>query len=318
MRHIRTLSAANLERPSVVSIGVFDGVHRGHQHVIARLLAAAQAADAVSVVLTFFPYPELVIRGPQPNYYLTMPDDKAALMHELGVELVITHPFNDDVRHIRAADFVDQLLAHLRMTELWVGADFVMGYQREGNVEFLQAQAAEKDFILRVVDLMDAGGERISSSRVRQALAIGDVKEAAYCLGRSFRLQGEVVQGAQRGQSIGIPTANLSIDDDRAVPAHGVYAAWATIGEERVKAMVNIGVRPTFDESEHTVVEAHLLDYEADLYGKTMVLDFVARLRGEQRFAGVDELVAQIKSDIDQGRKILSQQSATPRVSGQF
>ena len=152
MRHIHSLAEAKLDRPSMVTIGVFDGVHRGHQHVVAKLLTAARVAGAVSVVLTFYPYPELVIRGPQPRHYLTLPDEKAALLHDLGVELVITHPFNDEVRHIRAATFVDRLLTHLRMAELWVGADFAMGYKREGNVDSLKAQASEKGFALRVVN----------------------------------------------------------------------------------------------------------------------------------------------------------------------
>lgn len=307
MRHIRSLAEANLDRPSMVTIGVFDGVHRGHQYVIARLLSAAQAAGAVSVVLTFYPYPELVIRGPRPHYYLTMPDEKAALLHQLGVELVITHPFNDEVRHIRAATFVDQLLTHLRMAELWVGADFVMGYRREGSVDFLKAQADEKDFALRVVDLMDAGDEKVSSSRVRRALAEGDVSEAAYCLGRPFRLRGGVVEGERRGHTIGIPTANLDIAEEHAVPAHGVYAAWAWVGDQRVPSVVNIGVRPTFDSSARTVVEAHLLDFNANLYGQDLMLDFVARLRGEQRFEGVAALLAQIDRDIEQARRIFAE-----------
>lgn len=308
MRHIYSLADANLKRPSVVSIGVFDGVHRGHQHVIQSQLSAAQALDAVPVVLTFFPYPELVIGGKQLHYYLTLPEEKAALLHELGIELVVTHPFNDEVRQVRAATFVDRLLEHLQMVELWVGADFVMGYQREGNIEFLQSQAKEKEFKLHVVDLMDADGERISSSRVRHALDEGDVGEAAHWLGRPFRLSGEVVKGAERGRTIGIPTANLLVEDEQALPAHGVYAAWALVGDKRFKAMVNIGVRPTFDEGEQTVVEAHLLDFEADLYGQTIALDFTAWLRGEQRFSGIEALVTQIKKDVEQGRRLLDEQ----------
>jgi riboflavin kinase/FMN adenylyltransferase len=269
-------------------------------------LAAAEAAQAVSTVLTFYPYPEMVIRGPQPRHYLSMPNEKAGLLHALGVELVVTHPFDDEVRHIRAARFVDQLLEHLKMAELWVGADFAMGYEREGNVAFLQAQAEEKGFALRVVDLMDAGGEKVSSSRVRRALSAGDVAEAKYCLGRLFRVKGTVAQGDRRGRTIGFPTANLDVPEERAIPAHGVYAAWATVGEQRVPSVVNIGVRPTFDGSGRTIVEAHLLDFEADLYGKELALDFLARLRGEQRFDGVEALVAQINRDVEQARDIFA------------
>jgi riboflavin kinase/FMN adenylyltransferase len=308
MRHIHSLADANLDGPSMVTIGVFDGVHRGHQHVVAQLVTAAEAANATSVVLTFHPHPALIIRGPQPRRYLTMPDEKAALLHDLGVGLVITHPFDDEVRHIRAAAFVDRLLNHLQMAELWVGADFKMGYQREGDVKFLKAQAKEKGFALRVVDLMDAGGEKVSSSRVRSALAEGDVAEATYCLGRPFRLGGEVVLGDRRGgHTVGFPTANLALAEERAIPARGVYAAWAWVGDQRLPSVVNVGVRPTFDSTERTIVEAHLLDFDADLYGQQLVLDFIARLRGEQRFDGVAELRAQIGRDIKQARRIFTQ-----------
>ncbi|UCC65325.1 MAG: bifunctional riboflavin kinase/FAD synthetase, partial [Anaerolineae bacterium] len=308
MRHIHSLADANLDGPSMVTIGVFDGVHRGHQYVVAQLVTAAKAANATSVVLTFHPHPALVIRGPQPRHYLTMPDEKAALLHDFGVGLVITHPFDDEVRHIRAAAFVDQLLNHLQMAEIWVGADFAMGYQREGDVKFLKAQAKEKRFALRVVDLMDAGGEKVSSSRVRSALAEGDVAEATYCLGRPFRLRGEVVLGDRRGHTIGFPTANLALVEEHAIPARGVYAAWARVGErQRVPSVVNVGIRPTFDTTERTVVEAHLLDFDADLYGQQLTLDFIARLRGEQRFDGVAELVAQVGRDIERARRIFAQ-----------
>lgn len=307
MRHIHSLAEAQLDTPSMVTIGVFDGVHRGHQHVIAQLLAAAQAASAVSVVLTFFPYPELVIRGPQPRFYLTMPDEKAALLHEFGVDLVITHPFDEAVRHIRAANFVDSLLDNLHMKELWVGADFAMGYEREGNVAFLTEQSVQKGFALRVVDLMDADGEKVSSSRIRQLLREGDVGEAAHYLGRPFALRGPVVEGDRRGHTIGIPTANLQLPDEQAIPAHGVYAAWAVAGDQRVPSVVNVGVRPTFDGNNKTIVESHLLDYEADLYGHMLTLEFVARLRDEKRFDGVDALLTQIGTDIDRARVIFAE-----------
>lgn len=310
MRHVRTLEQAQPDRPTLVTIGMFDGVHRGHQLVIRQMLKAAAALDVSSAVLTFYPHPEIVLRGPRPRFYLTTPDERARLLHALGVELVITHPFDDDVRHIRAAAFVDRLLQHLKMRELWVGADFAMGYQREGDVTFLMAQAAEKDFTLRVIDLMDAGGEKVSSSRVRAALAEGDIADATHSLGRPFRLTGTVVEGAKRGRTIGIPTANVLPEEELAVPAHGVYAAWASVSGKLLPAVVNIGVRPTFDDSAQTVVEAHLLDYEADLYGQDIALDFVARLRAEQRFDGVEALVAQIKRDVETARHLLANQSS--------
>jgi riboflavin kinase/FMN adenylyltransferase len=310
MRHIQTLAEANLPRPSVVTIGAFDGVHRGHQHLVGQLVAESQRSDLTPVVLTFHPLPKLVLEGFRPGFYLSTPDEKAEILGQLGVELIVTHPFNEEVRHIRAAAFVKSLLEHLKMAELWVGADFAMGYQREGNVGFLHEQANSYGFRLRVVDLMDAGGERVSSSRVRAALAEGNVAEAARLLGRPYRLSGEVVPGAQRGKKLGIPTANLAVLPERAVPQRGVYAGRVTADTiSGIPAVANIGIRPTFDGTDTTTIEAHLLDYNGDIYGHTMRLDFIARLRDEHQFINADELVAQIKADIRQSRELLAHAS---------
>jgi riboflavin kinase / FMN adenylyltransferase len=306
MRHVYSLDEANLSAPSVVAIGAFDGVHRGHQKLIREMIEYAQSTGLVPVVLTFFPHPEIVLRGPKPGFYLSLPETQAQLLGKLGVELVVSHPFNDEVRHIRAAEFVRRLLDSLKMKALWVGADFAMGYQREGNIPFLQQQAEEYDFKLRVVDLMDAGGERVSSSRIREALAAGDVEEAARLLGHPYALHGEVVEGAKRGRSIGIPTANLAPSEDQAVPAKGVYAAWTVIDGERHPSVVNIGVRPTFDGAGKLSIESHVLDFSADLYGKIIILEFIARLRDEMKFAGVDALIAQIHSDVERARELFA------------
>jgi riboflavin kinase/FMN adenylyltransferase len=308
VQHIRSLDAAELSRPSLVTIGVFDGVHKGHQHLIRQMVPYARSHDLLAVALTFYPYPAMVIGGFQPGYYLTLPDAKARYLGELGIDLVVTHPFDDQVRHIRAADFVQALITHLHMQALWVGADFAMGYQREGNVAFLQEQARRRGFELRVVDLMDAGGERISSSRVRAELQKGDMKEVARLLGRPYRLTGTVVEGAKRGRSIGIPTANLSIPEEQAVPPRGVYAGFAYVDGTRWPAVANIGHRPTFDgQQSRIVVEAHLLDFAADIYGQELELEFIARLRDEQAFASVADLLAQIRRDIASARTLLSE-----------
>jgi riboflavin kinase/FMN adenylyltransferase len=310
VQHIRSLEAARLSSPSLVTIGVFDGVHRGHQHLIRQMVSYAQSHDLLTVALTFYPYPAMVIGGFQPGYYLTLPDTKAKYLGELGIDLVVTYPFDDEVRHIRAATFVDLLIKHLDMQALWVGEDFALGYQREGNIAFLQEQAKLRGFVLRVVDMMDAGGERISSTRIREELKNGDVKEAARLLGRPCRLSGTVVGGAKRGRSIGIPTANLSITEEQAVPARGVYAGFAYVDQKPWPAVVNIGYRPTFDGQQSlTVVEAHLLDFAADIYGQEVELEFIARLRDEQTFDGVAALLAQIHQDIELARKLLSEHS---------
>jgi riboflavin kinase/FMN adenylyltransferase len=305
MQHIRSLSKVHLTRPSVVTIGAFDGVHRGHQYLLSKLIDHARATGYVPAVLTFYPHPRMVLQGPEPGFYLMLPDDKARLLGEMGVELVITHPFNDEVRQIRAADFVDRLIRHLNMQALWVGADFALGYRREGTVAFLQQQGVERGFAVEVVDLMDAGDERVSSSRVRAALSQGDVAEAARLLGRPYFVSGTVVEGARRGRMIGIPTANLTIPEEVAIPARGVYAARVPVHGHNTAAVVNIGMRPTFEGESTMTVEAHLLDFSGDLYGRELSVHFVQRLRDEQKFNGVEALLAQIERDIASARELL-------------
>jgi riboflavin kinase / FMN adenylyltransferase len=317
MLHVHSFEEARVASPTVVSIGVFDGVHRGHQHIIKQLVAHAEMASLTPVVITFFPYPDTILHGFRQGYYLTLPDEKAQLLGSLGIDVVITYPFNDEVRHIRAADFVEQLRKYLRMQSLWVGADFAMGYKREGNVSFLANEATRYGFELRVVNLMEADNEQMSSTRVRQALQLGDVAEAARLLGRPHRVPGTVVEGAGRGRTIGIPTANLSFPEEQALPSRGVYAAWARVESHQVAAVVNIGQRPTFDGAGGLTVEAHLLDFASDLYGQPLALDFVARLRDEKKFDGVEALVDQIKRDIEKARIILSESDTTSLPAAQ-
>ncbi|NDJ53880.1 MAG: bifunctional riboflavin kinase/FAD synthetase, partial [Chloroflexi bacterium] len=286
MRHIHALEDANLNQPSVVTIGVFDGVHVGHQSLIKRLVDHAQATDQVSVVLNFFPHPQMVLRGFTPGYYLTLPDEKARLISQLGVDLIVTHPFNEAVRQIRAQDFVDRLITHLRMQSLWVGQNFALGYQREGDINFLNAYGIRRGFSVRPIDMTESrDGQRVSSTSIREALAAGKISSAEQLLGRPFRLSGKVMQGAQRGRQIGIPTANLDIAPEKALPKQGVYAGWATTANQRHPTVINIGMRPTFEsEGSRPTVEAHLLDFSGDLYGQPLHLDFVLRIREEMRF----------------------------------
>jgi riboflavin kinase/FMN adenylyltransferase len=306
MNHIYNLADTKLGQPSIVTIGVFDGVHRGHQHLISQLVTAAHSSGRLAVVLTLFPHPDIVLKKLTGRYYLTTPEQKAALLGALGVDVVVTHPFDDAVRQIRAADFVDQLLAHLNMQSLWVTADFAMGYKREGNFAFLTAQGAQKGFEVREIELLGNDGiVRISSSAIRDALLAGDVEKAAHWLGRPYSVEGPVIHGDHRGHTIGFPTANIQVWDEQVLPANGVYAGWATLNGERFMTVMNIGERPTF-AGKDIRVEAHLLDFDRDIYGQRLSVDFVARLRGEQKFSGLDALIQQIRADAERGRAILS------------
>jgi riboflavin kinase/FMN adenylyltransferase len=298
MKHIHGMAQVHLQQPSVVTIGVFDGVHRGHQHLIHQLVEQAHSTGRLAVVLTFFPHPDVVLRGLQGRYYLTTPDQKAEQLMKIGVDYVVTQPFDDDLRQVRAAAFVEGLMAHLRAQELWVGSDFALGYQREGNVEFLRQHGG---FALHVVDLV----ANINSTAIRQALLDGDVQQAREWLGRGYSVVGNVVKGEQRGRSIGFPTANVDVWSEQIIPANGVYASWAHLGDERFMAVTNVGVRPTF-AGQNVTVEPYILDFDRDIYGQRLEVTFEKRLRPEQKFNGIQELIAQIGRDAEAGRAYLT------------
>jgi riboflavin kinase/FMN adenylyltransferase len=305
MPHYRSLAEVRLEKPSIVTIGVFDGVHRGHQYLIRRLVETARARGQLSVAITFYPHPDVVIRGITGRYYLTTPEERAEILMALGIDVVITLPFDDDLRHIRAAAFVDQMNTYLQLETLWVGSDFALGYQREGNVTFLRQQGEEKGFGVEVIDLLLSEGGAISSTVIRDALTAGDVVSARHLLGRSYAVSGEVVHGEARGRKIGFPTANIAVPESLVIPANGVYAGWGLLGDERFMAVTNVGLRPTFN-GQSVTVEAHLLDFNRDIYGETLGFTFETRLRPEMRFSGIDALISQIAEDSAAARAYLS------------
>jgi riboflavin kinase/FMN adenylyltransferase len=304
MRLIHNLEDAQLTEESVVTIGSFDGVHRGHQSLIAEMREAAATANRAAVVMTFFPHPSVVL-GRTPPFYLTSPEEKLVQINQTGVDLLIEWPFTPETARVRAAEFVDQLVTHLHMRELWIGHDFALGYRREGNAEFLARLGESRGFTVRSVDPITNGGELISSSAIRTVLKQGDVAHAARLLGRPFRLSGRVVPGDGRGRTIGIPTANLDVWPKHAVPTNGVYACRAWVGHLPHPAAVNIGTRPTVTNDVQRTIEAHLLDFDKDLYGINITLDFVEYLRGEQKFSGIAELVAQINRDVARTRDVI-------------
>ncbi|WP_376792895.1 bifunctional riboflavin kinase/FAD synthetase [Thermoflexus sp.] len=301
--------------PSVVTVGAFDGVHLGHQALIGQVVAMARAHRWRSVVVTFFPHPVVVLRGEVP-FYLTSPEEKRRHIARLGVDLLVQIPFTVETARIRAADFVERLV-RIGMRALWAGPDFAMGYRREGTLPVLEELGRQYGYTVHVAMEFHLGGRPVRSSRIREALRRGDVRSAAECLGRPFSVRGEVTAGAGRGQSLGFPTANLRIWPEHALPADGVYACWAGLpGGIRRMAVVNIGVRPTFDQGSERVVEAHLLDWTGDLYGRPLTLHFIERLREERKFASALELVAQIRQDIARAREILNA-AALPAIEAE-
>jgi riboflavin kinase/FMN adenylyltransferase len=274
--------------PRSVAIGTFDGVHLGHREVI----------RGESTVLTFDPHPLAVIHPEATPKLISTFAVKRDLIAELGVDELVVIPFDKGFSEQSAEEFVqDVLLDRLGATQVSVGENFRFGKGARGTPEFLRSH---DEFDTRVVALVEAAGETISSSHIRGLVAAGEVKEAAEFLGGPFLFEGEVVHGDKRGRELGIPTANLVPDDASVVPGHGVYAATAN----GYPAAVNVGVRPTFATGRGLLVEAYLIGFDGDLYGETLRIAFLDRLRGEKRFDSVDELVEQMRHDIEEAKQI--------------
>lgn len=306
MTRLRSLDKAKLANDSIVTIGVFDGVHLGHQSLIKRLVEQARESDCKSVLITFHPHPDKVLGDANERYYLTTPERRAELVLGLGVDIVITLPFDAEFRRLPAADFVRQLVTNLRIKELWVGTDFALGFRREGDIRFLKSQGELHGFEVMAFELITArkSDVLIRSSKVRELVRRGEVLKAKDLLGRAYSLSGPVVKGEQRGRTIGIATANVAVWSEQIVPANGVYATRAILDDVTYMAATNIGFRPTFSGAAVTV-EAHLLDFDRNVYGENLELRFEKRLREERKFAGLDELIVQIHKDIAETKRLL-------------
>jgi riboflavin kinase/FMN adenylyltransferase len=299
--------------PSAVTIGVFDGVHRGHQRIVARASEVAVTNRLPLVVVTFDPHPDEVVRpGSHPPLLCTL-RRRVQLLSELGADAVCVLPFTLDFSRLGPDEFVRAVLAErLHARRVVVGANFRFGHRAAGDVALLAELGEKYDFSAEGVPLLTEDGVTISSSSIRDLVAAGDVAGAARDLGRPHRVEGVVVRGAQRGRTLGIPTANLETPRYTAIPADGVYAGWlASLDEngnqtQRWPAAISVGTNPTFD-GQHRVVEAYALDRDdLDLYGVHVAVDFAARLRGMAKFDSVDELIAQMRLDIDQARVLVN------------
>lgn len=310
MRVVHRLSEVDPASRSFVTIGVFDGVHLGHQRIIGGMAEGAHATGDEAVAITFDPHPVAVLTDRRP-LLLTTVGERIELMADLGLDTLVVYPFTEDVVQTPATDFVESLLQHLDLAELWVGPDFRLGHERQGDIQFLRRLGLERGFSLHLVDPVEWGGRIVHSSRVREALRQGDVEEATGCLGRPYRLSGVVVHGRGIGRDMGVPTANISPPPTRLIPAGGVYACWAeTERWGSFPAAVNVGTRPTFTKNaQGLTVEAHLLDFDRNLYDQVLGLDFVARLRDERTYPTLNALVAQLREDIAQTRALLSEES---------
>ena len=305
MRIEQELAQTHIDRESVLTIGVFDGVHRGHQRLIAKVVAEANVNGAAAGVLTFRNHPDSVLN---PNFrpqYITSVAERIRLIKDLGIDFVVPVTFDMEIAGLRARKFTELLRSKLRMRGLVVGPDFAMGYKREGNVDMLSDMGAELGFSVSVVDLLSDGGDAVHSTSIRKALVDGNVKDMAKKLGRNFSISGTVVTGDKRGRTLGFPTANIEVGPDMVVPGNGIYATLAFVDGERHMAATSIGTRPTFDGKGRTI-EAFLLEFDSNLYNRKLRLEFVQRLRDELKFDSVDALLEQMELDVEQTRRLLA------------
>ena len=296
------------KKDTLLTIGVFDGVHLGHKYLLSQLIESARRENLLGGVITFRQHP-LEILAPEATLpFLTNLPQKTELLKNEGIEAVIPLSFTPELAQLSARQFVSLLKEHLRMRGMVIGPDFSLGRNREGNADTLRTLGEELNFNVTVIPPATINGEVVSSTAIRNALANGDMDRVRNLLGRLFSLQEQVTTGAGRGSELDFPTANLDIDPKQALPADGVYATWAHIDGKAYQSMTNIGKRPTFGNNER-IVEVFLLNYHGNLYGRELSIDIMERLRDEKKFDSVEELKKQIAEDVKQGIAILGSRS---------
>jgi riboflavin kinase/FMN adenylyltransferase len=290
--------------PVCLALGTYDGLHRGHLAVVQAVRAGAVAIGGQAVVVTLDPHPLLVVAPPKEPHLLSTTDERIRLFERTGIDTLVVVRFDEATRQMSAARWLEAIARHLSPRHVVASSSHAFGHDREGTPAYLEAWAVERDIRVTIVPAVRNGGVAISSSGIRERLRAGDVRTAADWLGRWYAVRGEVVAGEGRGRDLGAPTANLRIPPEKIVPWRGVYAAYATVDDRTHKAAVNIGLRPTFGGGE-SLVEAHLIEATGAMYGKTLEIAFVQRLRDEIRFPSLDALRDQIALDIDRARRLL-------------
>ncbi len=293
---------------TLLTIGVFDGIHLGHQQLIQKLKQKASESKLLPGVVTFDPHPRYIITPGIELPCLTTPLEKVEILSSMGLGIVALITFTKDVAGLSARDFLIKLKKHLRMKGLLIGPDFAMGHGREGSADNLFSLSKELEFSLEILSGISMNGDIISSTSIRKALTNGDLKKVTLLLGRPFALTGTVVKGDERGRLIGYPTANMKVKKDKTIPADGIYITRIWLDGKPCNAVTSIGLRPTFEKQERTV-ETYILDFSGDLYGQRLKLEFLERLRDEKKFSSVEELIKGIAQDVEQARAFFRVQS---------
>ena len=309
MKIVRDLKELPLLQGSVVTDGMFDGVHMGHQRILQKVVEQARALKLPSVLLTYWPHPRHVLAGKEAKVsLLSSLEEKADLIAAQGIDFFVVIPFSLDFSQMSHSRFVQEILVdHLKTRHLIVGYDHRFGQNRLGEIHYLRLAGKQFGFGITEIGKQEIEDIAISSTKIRFSLQLYLLDSAGQFLGRPYSLRGKVVSGDRRGRTIGFPTANLEVDEsDKLIPKDGVYASRCRVDGQWFEAMTNIGFRPTVDGIQHKI-ETHLLDFEGDLYGKTIDVAFFDPLRQEMKFEGVEELKNQLALDREQSRKILQQ-----------
>nr|WP_112182704.1 MULTISPECIES: bifunctional riboflavin kinase/FAD synthetase [Paraliobacillus] len=295
---------------TVAAIGFFDGIHKGHQNVIETAKEIAKRENRKSAVITFSPHPSVVLKKQKkPIHYLTPFTEKKAILEDMGIDVLYIITFNKVLSQLSASEFVSDFIVGLHIKHLVAGFDFTYGYMGKGTITTLKEDAKGK-FAVTTIDKLEDEGEKVSSTWIRQLLIDGEVKKINDLLNRPYQTSGIVVQGEKRGRTIGFPTANIAVEADYALPKVGVYAIRASISnQEKVTGMANVGYKPTFHEDnqiDHPTIEVHLFDFEQDIYGKSVRIEWIDFIRDEVKFNGVDQLIDQLKKDEQQIRHLFT------------
>ena len=293
------------DRDTVLTVGVFDGVHLGHKHLLNHLIEWTTPSCIPSVV-TFSNRPVTVFRPGTFPSYLTTPEHKISLLKEAGIELVASLEFTEELSQVTARQFAELLSDTMRMKGLVLGPDSALGKGREGDLAYMQAEGQRLGFWVRSVPPLELAGQPVKSRVVREAVVAGDVSRGSGLLGRNHSLSGTVVVGDQRGRTLGFPTANIDVYPGLLWPGDGIYATWAHFGGKRHLSATSIGVRPTFGLTQR-LVEVYVMDFSGDLYGQQMTVEFVDKVRNQETFADIDALIARIGQDVSDSRAVLAQ-----------
>lgn len=294
------------EDTSVITIGTFDGVHLGHQHIINKLISSAKKCQSKSVILTFFPHPRMVLQKDTTLKLLSTLDEKIALLNSLGLDCLIVQPFSREFSRLTALDFVRKILVQqLHVKKLVIGYDHQFGRNREGNFEQLKEFSTVYGFEVEEIPAKDIENITVSSTKIRQALEAGNIEKATAFLGYPYTLSGNIIHGRGLGKQWNYPTINIQISEAyKLIPKSGVYIIRTTIDDKQLYGIMNIGLRPTVD-GKHQTIEVHLLDFQADLYGEFIQVQLLHRLRDEKKFDSVNELFIQINQDEKMARELI-------------